>query len=74
MGVAGRGVMFVYFGTLLTLGVVLMLIADLLLRPGNFTIERITVVSGMSSKDHKRVQRTVWKNIKPTRIVDCVSC
>ena len=63
MGVAGRGVMFVYFGTLLTLGVVMMLIADLLLRPGNFTIERITVVSGMSSKDHKRVQRTVWKNI-----------
>ena len=45
--------MFVYFGTLLILGVVLVLIADLLLRPGNFTIERITVVSDMPSKDHK---------------------
>jgi cell division protein FtsQ len=55
--------MFVYFGTLLILGVVLVLIADLLLRPGNFTIERITVVSGMPSKDHKRVQRIVWENI-----------
>ena len=55
--------MFVYFGTLLILGVVLVLIADLLLRPGNFTIERITVVSDMPSKDHKRVQRIVWTNI-----------
>ncbi|GIT26336.1 MAG: hypothetical protein CM1200mP41_23800 [Gammaproteobacteria bacterium] len=61
MGVAGRGVMFVYFWSLADLGVVMMLIADLLLRPGNFTIERITVVSGMSSKDHKRVQRMSGK-------------
>jgi len=55
--------MFVYFGTLLMLGVVMVLLADLLLRPGNFTIERITVVSDMPSKDHKRVQRIVWKSI-----------
>ena len=48
---------------MLVFAVVLALLADLFLRPGHFTIERVSVVSDVPPEELKRIQRVVWESL-----------